>query len=127
MKHRRLQIRIVVVLAISVLWGCASVPPDGVVRGASDVKVYESSSLAPTQYEVVRRLWVDSWRAAFWVPTYPTEAEAIASLQAEAGRHGADGLTNVICLEQGHPKWSSNREPAILCYGNAIRVRRSEG
>src|SRR5258708_36762889 len=66
--------------------GCASVPPDGVARSASDVKVYESSKLAPTQHEVVRRLWVDSWRAAFWLPTYPTEAEAIVALQTEAGR-----------------------------------------
>lgn len=111
-------------MAACVLPGCASVPPDSPPRSASEVKVYESSTLAPTQYEVVRRLWVDSRRAAFWLPTYPTEAEAIVSLQTEAGRLGAEGLTNVICLDQGRSKWYSRPEPAIVCYGNAIRIRR---
>jgi len=123
MTHRSFQFVGMVALAIGLLPGCASVPPDAPARSASEVKVYESSTLAPTQYEVVRRLWVDSRRAAFWLPTYPTEAEAIVALQTEAGRLGAEGLTNVICLDQGRAKWYSSREPSILCYGNAIRIR----
>jgi uncharacterized protein YbjQ (UPF0145 family) len=91
------------------------------------VKLYEFRNLPPGQYEVVRRLWVGSWRAAFWLPTYPSEAEAVAALQAEASRLGADGLINVACLDESRSKWFSSSEPAVLCYGNAIRIRRTEG
>jgi hypothetical protein len=115
------------VAAVSVLSGCASVPQSRVEGGTTEVKVYESNKLAAGQYEVVRRLWVDSWRSAFWLPTYPSEAEGIAALRTEAGRLGADGLINVICIDQGRSNWSSSPGPAILCYGNVIRVRRNEG
>ncbi len=92
------------------------------------VKVYGTGQQpAVSQYEVVRHIWVDSGRTAFSVPTYPSEAVGTAALQAEAARWGADGLINVVCLDQGHPKWSSSTEPAVLCYGNAIRMRRNEG
>jgi uncharacterized protein YbjQ (UPF0145 family) len=110
-----------------VLSGCASAPQSGVEGGAAEVKVYASDKLAASQYEVVGRIWVDSWRSAFRLPTYPTEAEAIASLQAEAARRGADGLINVFCADLGHSKWSWSSGPAVLCYGNAIRVRQNQG
>ena len=116
-----------VAVAVCVLSGCASVPQGGLERGTNEVKVYETGTLAASQYVVVRRVWVDSWRSAFRLPTYSSEAEGIASLQAEAARLGADGLINVICLDQGHWKWSADPGPAVLCYGNAIRVQRNEG
>ena len=61
------------------------------------------------------------------VPTYPTESEAIASLQTEAARVGADGLINISCLDQGRSTKPENAEPAVLCYAIAIRVGRSGG
>ena len=112
-----------VAVAVCVLSGCASAPRSGVERQAAEVKVYEPEQLAQGQYELVRYLWVDSWRTAFWLPTASSEAKGIASLQAEAARRGANGLINVSCRDQGHFIWSRSREPAILCYGNAIRVR----
>jgi hypothetical protein len=127
MKRRSSRFSTFVAVAVCVLSGCASVPQSGIEGGATEVKVYESTKLAASQYEVVRRLWVDSWRAAFWLPTYPSEAEGIASLQTEAARLSADGLINVICIDQGRSKWSSSPGPRVLCYGNAIRVRRNEG
>ena len=127
MKRRGSNFRAVVAVAGCVLSGCASVPPSGVEGGASEVKVYESNRLAASQYDVVRRIWVDSWRSNFVVPTYRSEADAIASLQTEATRFGANGLINVVCLDQGPSKWSSSQEPRILCYGNAIRVRQGAG
>lgn len=113
-----------VAVAVWVLSGCASAPPGGVERRATDVKVYEPTQLAQGQYELVRHLWVDSWRTAFWLPTSSSEAEGIAALQAKAARLGANGLINVSCRDQGHSiwYWSREREPAVLCYGNAIRV-----
>jgi hypothetical protein len=125
MKLRSSRFLALVAAAICVLSGCASVPQSGVERGASEVKVYGSDQLPAGQYEVVRRLWIDSWQhTAFGMPTYPSEADGIASLQAEAGRLGANGLINVFCLDQGHSTWSWSSGAAVLCYGNAIRVRR---
>jgi hypothetical protein len=65
----------------------------------------------------------DSWRTSSWLPTYPSQEQAIAALQAEATRRGADGPVNVVCLDQGHPKWWSSSEPAILRYGIAVCAR----
>jgi hypothetical protein len=106
-----------------VLSGCASAPQSGVERQAAEVKVYEPEQLVQGEYELVRYLWVDSWRTAFWLPRDSSDAEGIASLRAEAARLGANGLVNVSCRDQGHFMWSWSRKPAILCYGNAIRVR----
>ncbi len=110
-------------VAVCALAGCASGPQRGVERPAADVKVYEPEQLQPGQYEVVRYIWVDSWRTAFWLPSYSSKAEGIASLRAEAGRLGANGLVNVSCQDQGRSMWSWSQKPTILCNGSAIRVR----
>jgi hypothetical protein len=112
-----LSVLIAVVFALS---GCATVPKDG---QADQVRIYRTNELVWNQYEVVRYLPVDSWRSTFWLPTAASEAEGIALLQAEAARSGANGLTNVVCIDQGHFMWSWSREPSLLCYGEAIRVR----
>jgi len=116
-----------VAVAVCLFPGCASVPQGGVEIAATEVKVYGSGSLTVSQYEVVRRLWADSSRAAFWLPTYSSEAEGIASLQTEAGSLGAEGLINVICMDQVRSQWSWSSERAVLCYGEAIRLRRNQG
>ena len=69
---------------------------------------------------------MESWRAAFWLPTYPSEAEGIASLQTEAGRVGADGLINVICSKGCWIRFRrlARGSPALLVRG---RLEASEG
>jgi hypothetical protein len=104
------------------LFGCASAPQSGPQSQAAEVRVYAPAQLAPGQYETLRYLWVDSWRAAFWLPSSSSRAAGIASLQREAARLGANGLINVSCEDQGRPAWTWRREPEIVCYGNAIRV-----
>lgn len=111
----------------SVIAGCATAPAADVQKSAADVRIYGASELPTSQYQVVSHLWVDSWRTAYRVPTYATEQEAVAALRAEAGRLGADGLINVFCLDQGGSTWMRGSAPAILCYGNAIRVGRGQG
>ena len=88
-----------------------------------DLRQYTFGEITPVRYEVVTRQWGDSWRSAFSSPTFPTREQAIAALNNEAVARGADALLNVSCFEQGRWKWSSNTEPAILCYGIGIRVR----
>jgi hypothetical protein len=125
MKIRSPQLSTLVTVVACVLSGCATAPQNGVEGGAAEVKIYGSDQITASEYEVVGRIWVDSWRSAFRLPAYPSEAEAKASLQAEAARRGADGLINVFCSDLGHSKWAWSSGPAVLCYGNAIRVRRS--
>jgi hypothetical protein len=115
--------RFAALIAVCAVVGCASAPQSGAERRAAEVKVYEPEQLMQSQYELVRYLWVDSWRTAFWLPHDSSEAKGLVSLQAEAARLGANGLINVSCRDQGHSVWSWSRAPAILCYGDAIRVR----
>ena len=105
----------------------ASIAQNNVEQRAPEVRIYKLGELSESRYEAVGRPWADSWRAAFWVPTYPSQEQAIAASQAEAARLGADGLINVICLDQGRSKWSSNTDPAIVCSGIAIRIRPGGG
>ena len=105
----------------------AGIAQGDVEPSAPQLRIYAFGEIDMGRYEVVGRLWGDSWRSAFWVPTFPSREQAIAALQAEAARRGADGLLNVDCLDQGRWKWSSNAEPAFFCYGIAIRVRPGQG
>ena len=113
------------VAVTALLSGCASTPMGGAEEHTTAVKVYQPADLAPSQYEIVRQIWVDSWSTAIWMPTYPSEAEGIASMQVEAGRVGADGLINFYCVDLAQSNRSSGSGAAFLCYGSAIRVRRS--
>ena len=122
MKLRSSRFSALVAVAVCVLSGCASAPQSGVERQGGEVKVYEPEQLTQGQYEVVRHLWVDSWRTAFSLPTASSEAEGIASLQTEAARLGANGLMNVSCRDQGQYRWPWSRNASILCNGHAIRV-----
>jgi uncharacterized protein YbjQ (UPF0145 family) len=70
---------------------------------------------------------VDSWRTALVTPTFPTREDAVAALQTEAAVAGADGLINVICLDQTRARWLARGEPSMLCYANAIRLKAGEG
>ena len=125
MRIRRSRFSVLVAVAVYALCAGIVIAQSDGQKSAPEVRIYQS--LNPGRYELVSRLWIDSWRIAFWLPTYPSQEEAIAALQTEAARRGANGLIGVSCIDQGHPKWWPNTDPAILCYGNAIRVRKSEG
>ena len=116
----------IVCLALA-LSGCASVPQGEIDSRAAEIKVYKPPELTGTSYESVGHVWVDSWRTAFYAPTYPSEDEAVRSLRAEAARLGANGLVNIVCLDQNVPKKAADAQPAVLCYANALRVPKSGG
>jgi hypothetical protein len=86
--------------------GCASTPTGTPVQqqDAPAVTVYAPGALVPSQYKLVRRIWIDSWwRDAFWVPTFSSEADAIAAMTREAVKVGATGLVNVACTWGADP------------------------
>ena len=111
----------------SVLLAVASNAQSGGEQRAVNLRIYGPGELSVRQYEVVGRPWIDSWRTAFWLPTFPSADEAIEALKTEAASRGAEGLVNVFCLDEGHWAWSTDKGPAYLCYGTAIRVRPSRG
>ncbi len=113
--------------AVCALAGGAGSAQSAVEVRSTDLKIYAPGELSVSRYEVVGRPWTDSWRTAFWLPTFPSAEQAMDALKTEAAGRGADGLVNVFCLDQGPWNWSSAKEPAYLCYGTAIRVRPSQG
>ena len=87
---------------------------------SSEVQVYNSTQLIPTQYDVVEHIWIDSSKSAF---TYPSFADADAAIQAmkeQAGQAGGTGILNIMCMDG--TGWSNGQQ---LCYGDAIKFKSS--
>ena len=104
---------LVTLASIAVLSACATTK-------AEDVKIYSPAELKQSEYERVAWLWVDSWRTAFWVPTYSSRDDGIAALRDKAAALDANGLTNVDCYGD---RGLFGGSEAFTCYGKAIRVR----
>ena len=127
MRIRSSELTVLVAAAACVLGACAGMAQSDVDPRAGDIRIYALGEIDLDRYEVVGRPSADTWRSAFWLPTYPTREQAVAALQTAAARRGADGLLNVNCLDQGRGQWSSSTEPAFICYGTAIRMRPAPG
>jgi len=56
------------------------------------VQFYRPAQLKQGEYEAVARLWVETWRTPFWVPSYSSTKDGIAALQDKAAALGANGL-----------------------------------
>ena len=102
-----------VALSAAVFAGCASIK-------AEDVKVYRSAQLKQGEYETVKRLWVETWRTPFWVPSYSSSKDGIEALQDKAAALGANGVINVACY--GDKGFFSFGSESFTCYGKAIKV-----
>jgi len=88
---------------------------------AEEVKVYRPAQLKPGEYETVARLWVETWRPRFRVPTYDSPEEGIDALRDKAAALGANGLINIGCY--GDRGLFSLGSETFLCYAKAIKVR----
>jgi hypothetical protein len=102
-----------VAISAAVLAGCSTLK-------AEDIKVYRSAQLKQGEYETVKRLWVETWRPPFWVPSYSSSKDGIEALQDKAAGLGANGLINVACY--GDKGFLSFGSESFVCYGNAIKV-----
>ena len=80
---------------------------------------FDATQLTPDRYTIVRRLWVDSWRTAFDVPTHAESSAAIAQLSDEAVKAGADALTNVVCLNDERAWFKGG----YFCYALAVKLK----
>lgn len=115
----------VVAAAVCTLAACASAPAPESDQPAASLTSRTMSDLNAQgqRFGISSHIWVDSWRSSFASPTFATREEAIEALREEAARRGADGLLDIVCLDQGKPPWSSSTTPSILCYSNGIRFK----
>lgn len=109
---------IVALIACAVLSACASRPAAGPPVPASEVQLYNSTQLIPTQYAVVERIWIDPSSSAFGYPSFATPDDAIQAMKEEAGQIGAPAILNVMCMDGDG--WRNGRQ---LCYGDAIKFK----
>jgi len=82
------------------------------------VRIFDAGELTLDRYTVLERLWTGTLRASFWVPTYRDAASAIDALTAKAGDLGADGVTDLHCVNDPG-RWTGG----YYCYGLAIKFR----
>jgi len=122
----RSSLSLLIVAVVSLASGCASAPRADTETHAT-VPVYEMNPFVGKSYKIVGRIWNGTWRASFWVPTYPKMDDALGAMQAEAVRVNADALISVSCLDQRGSTWFHGDQPAYLCYGVAIQLPRNQG
>jgi hypothetical protein len=106
-------------IACAALAACAS--RSGPTVPASEVQLYNSTQLTPTQYSVVERIWIDPASSAFGYPSFANPDDAIQAMREEAGKAGATGILNVMCMDGNG--WKNGRQ---LCYGDAIKFTASK-
>ena len=114
MKSRRIVMQLLIAITIGAAPGLEAAAQGGALR------VYQVGEITPDRYRVTERIWVDSLRSAFWVPTHADQRAAIEAVLAEAARLGADGVVNLHCLNDsgGFPSVSGH-----FCYANAIKLK----
>jgi hypothetical protein len=86
---------------------------------AEQIRVFDATELPLHRYEVVKRIWTQTWHASFWVSTHDEAADAIAALTRKAADAGANGVINLHCLNDTGG-WSSN---GYFCHGLAIKLK----
>jgi len=111
--------RIPALLVLALLSACASAPSGDAKTESDDVKIYSPAELKQGDYETVKRIWVESWRTALWVPSYSSREDGIASLKDKAKSLDANGLINVDCYGDSGLFGGSK---SYTCYGKAIKV-----
>jgi uncharacterized protein YbjQ (UPF0145 family) len=85
---------------------------------AATVQVFDATQLTLDRYTVVKRIWTQTWRAAFWIPEYDNAADAIEALKSRAADEGADAVIDLHCLND-KDGWGAG----YLCYGLAIKTK----
>ena len=103
----------------AVLGGCVTHPFDrALVQPATELKVYTDGELVKRKYTILKRIWVGTEHAAFFVHGQPSREAAELSLKMEAVKLGADGVLNMFCGDQG--SYLSNNA-SYFCHANAIK------
>lgn len=104
-------------MAVTGLAGCATAAHEAGVP-EDKIQVHESVTSAPPRYEIVKRLWIESWRSAFFVPSYGSAEEGAADLRSQAAALGGNGVLNFGCYRK-----SDAAGAPLACNGTIVRFR----
>ena len=97
---------------VALLAGCAAnapVPPE-------QVSVHESPASVTANYKIVRRIWVDTWASAVFVPTYVSQEEAKQAMRQKAADLGGNAVLNFACYR----KYSDD---SLGCNGTVVKFQ----
>jgi hypothetical protein len=86
--------------------------------GPQAIPIHESVTSTLSRYEIVRRLWTESWRAPFAVPGYETREEAEAAFREHAASLGGNGVINFGCYRMPGVFGTGSR---FACNGTIVR------
>jgi hypothetical protein len=103
------------IAALAGLAGCATGGPEAQVP-PDRIPVHESVTSAPPRYEIVKRLWSESWRSAFFVPSYASVEEGAAHMRSRAADLGGNGVINFGCYRR-----SAAADAPLACNGTIVR------
>lgn len=95
------------------IWAGAALSAD-----APPVRVFDATQLTLDRYTVIKRIWTQTWRAAFWIPEYDNAVDAIEALKTRAADEGADAVIDLHCLND-KDGWGAG----YFCYGLAIKLK----
>jgi hypothetical protein len=107
----------IALIAVTGLAGCATGAQEAGVPG-DRIPVHESVTSAPPRYDIVKRLWIESWRSAFFVPSYASAEEAAAHMRRRAEHLGGNGVINFGCYRK-----SAAADAPLACNGTIVRFR----
>ena len=99
--------------------GCSSVPTQPETT-ADKIAVYESEPPGHRPYNLVKRIWVTSWRSTNIVPSYRSVAEGTADFRDQALALGGDAITNFGCYRLD-AKIPLESNAALYCNGKIIK------
>ncbi len=87
-------------------------------EAAQAIPVYESFTSTPKRYEIVKRLWTESWRSVLAVPGYQSREEALAAFREHAASLGGNGVINFGCYRLPRALGTGER---LACNGTIVR------
>ena len=99
--------------AVAVTAGCAG------TTGGKDLRLVELGEVPQGSYDLVERVWGNTWYTPFYVPWYATEQDAMAGLMTQASIRGADAVANAVCTPAA-TWWGGTR---YFCHGDAVKMR----
>ena len=106
-------LRRIVLSLLALLSACATPAPGN----PDQVSVHESVVSAP-RYQIVKRLWTESWRSAVRVPTYASSEDAMADFRRQAANLGGNGVINFGCYPLPGLIGGDTR---LVCNGTVVR------
>ena len=85
---------------------------------AQAIPIYESVTSTTKRFEIIKRLWTESWRSLFVTPGYRTREEAVAAFREHAASLGGNAVINFDCYRL---PGSFNFGTRLACNGTVIR------